>query len=416
MKVNKRDYLLVGLIVAFTGFEIIFRTSVYGQIIILAFIAYYFVSKNIKFNTDFFLIAIPFLIPAIFQAAKFDLYLLAIKNILGLLIQYLICYMVLEITKERFHITFVNFVYFLALFSLLFYPTQFFPPLQEFIKNTLGSLITPLGTADYPEGFRSKTLIFFTYMHNYGQEIVPGIMPRNCGAFWEPGMFAVFLNLALMINLFINHAVIFSRKNIVLILVIITTFSTTGFIVLFLIVLSKFFFQKDLIKIFLSFPIALSFFFFSYTYVWSADFMQEKIESNISTRGENKNSRFGAAVYHFTRLKEFPLAGVSMKVGTEENIITLTERDVTANGLSLVFFVYGIPFGVLYYIIFYKGIRRWLLFHSIENQIYHMFFFFIFILLAFSQDVTCRIFYNMILFFTICFPKSPLKESPKNRD
>jgi hypothetical protein len=408
MRKNRIDYFLLGIVVALTGFEILFRSSIYIQIGIMAFIAYYFFREKNKFNIDFFLIVFLFAVPIVFQATKFNLYTLGLKYLLSSVIQLLICYMVLEIIKNRFHITFVNFIYFLALFSLVFYPTLFIPSLEEFIKSTFGSILKPIGTGDLPESFRSKTLIFFTYHHTWGQDISLGF-PRNCGAFWEPGMFVVFLNLALLMNLYLNNSPTFSKKNIVFIVAIITTLSTTGFIVLFLIILSKFIFQKDITKIILSLPIMLAIVYLGFTYVWALDFMSEKVKSNIETSGESTKSRFGAVLYHINVLKEFPLAGVVLKEEDKEMKISRTERSSSPNGLSLIFLIYGIPVGVIYFFLFYNGISRWLIFNEINNKMLHLLFFLVFLLLAFSQDVTNRPFYKMILFFILCFPRYTLE-------
>jgi hypothetical protein len=408
---NKTDYFLLGIVIALTGFEIIFRSSIFFQTALLSLIAYYFYMEKHKFNIDFFLIFLLFTLPIIFQSVKFNLHTLGIKNVLSSFIQSLICYMVLEIVKNRFHTTFVNFIYFLALFSLVFYPTQFFPSIEETIRSTIGSIIKPIGTSDLPENFRSKTLIFFTYHHNWGEYRSVGF-PRNCGAFWEPGMFVVFLNLALMMNLYLNNAPIFSKKNTVFIITIITTLSTTGYLVLFLIILSKFIFQKDIAVITLSLPIMLAVIFLSYRYVWALDFMRNKIKSNIESSSAKTYSRFGAVLYHFKELKKFPLAGVSLN--EEEKLMHSFRFDKTAspNGLSLIFFTYGIPIGAVYFYLLYRGISRWLLFNCIRTKLLHFFFLLVFLLLAFSQDITNRLFYKMFLFFIICIPiKNLEKES-----
>lgn len=406
---NKIDYLLIGIVIALTGFEVCFRASMFVKAGILICIAYYFFLERKKFNPDFFLVAFLFILPFIFQAVKFDLYQHLINNILGTIIDLLICYMVLDIVKERFHITFISFIYFLALFSFIFYLTEFIPPLKESIKSTIGSIITPLGRGEVPEDMKSYTLIFYTYHYTH----YAGIIHRNCGAFWEPGMFAVFLNLALLMNVYLNNSAILSKKNVVFIIAIITTMSTTGYIVLFLILITRFIFLEEKIKVLLSFPILAVFAYFSYTYVYSLEFMKGKIESNIESSGESRSSRFGAAVYHFEKLKKFPLFGVVIKAGEEEKNLLKNEIEATPNGLSSVFFYYGILVGIIFYCLLYIGISRWLLYNGVRNKLLHFLFFFVFLMLAFSQDVTVRMFYMMFLFFTICFPRYLLEKRIK---
>lgn len=58
---------------------------------------------------------------------------------------------------------------------------------------------------------------------------------RNCGPFWEPGAFQGFINMALIFDCFYNpHNRGWIIRTIVFILTIITTFSTGGYIVLFI--------------------------------------------------------------------------------------------------------------------------------------------------------------------------------------
>lgn len=406
---SKIDYLLVGVIVALTGFEFLFRASIYLELFIILCVLMFFLN-NKKFKPEFFLIAIPLILPAVLQAVMFNLYVPGLKNIVSTLANLILCYLVLEIVKDRFHITFVNFMFFLAVISLVFFPTQFFPSVQEFIKNSIGSIISPIGTSDIPEDYRSKTLIFFTYM--WGMDTLPNIMQRNCGAFWEPGMYAVFLNLALLINLYVNNTKILSVKNLSFITATITTFSTTGYIVLFIIIISIFLLRESKVKALLGLPILILFVYISYTYVWKLEFMSNKINTNIEASADSRSSRFGAILFHFEKLKQFPIGGVSIKHYEDEKRIFRNnfDRQSSPNGLSLVFFVFGIPIGILYYIFLYKGISRWLEFNYISSKLIHFLFFLIFTLLAFSQDVTCRLFYLMFLFFTICIPKFTYNE------
>ena len=60
-------------------------------------------------------------------------------------------------------------------------------------------------------------------------------MYRNTGIFVEAPMFSLNLIIGLMINLFVNNTKLLSVKNIVLIICTITTFSTGGFVLLFII-------------------------------------------------------------------------------------------------------------------------------------------------------------------------------------
>ena len=68
---------------------------------------------------------------------------------------------------------------------------------------------------------------------NFGLFVYEVGMLRNCGFFWEPGAFQVFLNLALLIE--ISRKEPNKRRIGLLLLSVVTTFSTTGYIALALI-------------------------------------------------------------------------------------------------------------------------------------------------------------------------------------
>jgi len=406
MENNKTDYILLGTLIALTGFEFAFRASPFIQFAILICVAIYFFRTGIKFSSVFFLILLPFMLSIATQSLlKPNLYIFVV-NTISMIIKLLTCYLILELTKNRLNTTFVGFIYFLALFSLVFYPTQYFPGLQDTIKNGIGSIIKPLGSENTPPGFVSKTLIFFTYHHSYNQEFVEDL--RNSGAFWEPGMFAIFLNLALMINIYINKAKLLSHRNIVFIITLITTLSTTGFIVLFLIILSTFILNKKIEHAILYLPIIIGISLIAYTYVWKLEFMSGKVTAQVDNANYNQSSRFGAALFHFEQLKESPLTGVFLLEAQNNKEINFEDRHVTPNGISLIFMVWGIPVALIYFALIYTGLARWLRFNRIDNKLVHFFFFFIVIFSTFSQDITNRHFYYMILFFVACFPRYPI--------
>jgi len=118
--------------------------------------------------------------------------------------------------------------------------------LKLFLLHGLLSFVLSFIVEDYLVSFTSghyeaKTLFHVFY---YGHEInfnnlLEFKLYRNQGLFWEAGVFQVFLNI-----LFFLEAFIIKRSKLLLYLVsfvILTTYSTTGFIVLFIQLLVLFF-------------------------------------------------------------------------------------------------------------------------------------------------------------------------------
>lgn len=79
---------------------------------------------------------------------------------------------------------------------------------------------------------------------------------RNQGIFWEPGVLQIIINLLLFITLYYRHSI---KKSIFLTFILLSTFSTTGIIITFLLWMNYFFKRKGDFIIF--FAIALILFF-----------------------------------------------------------------------------------------------------------------------------------------------------------
>jgi hypothetical protein len=110
----------------------------------------------------------------------------------------------------------------LCILSLFFYVFQL-AGFGEYLYKYFGALNLPngIGNPDY------TNILFFSYTRGAHEF-------RNCGFFWEPGSFACFLIIVLLLNLFLNKF-IYDRNNIILIIALITTVSTTGYLALLVI-------------------------------------------------------------------------------------------------------------------------------------------------------------------------------------
>ena len=75
---------------------------------------------------------------------------------------------------------------------------------------------------EYSEGHSSLLLYTQVHLNNL-------LLERNCGMFWEPGAYQGFLNLALFFSLYIKRQVYHRLKVGLLIIALLTTFSTTGY-------------------------------------------------------------------------------------------------------------------------------------------------------------------------------------------
>jgi hypothetical protein len=103
--------------------------------------------------------------------------------------------------------------------------------LHSFLNFILGFFIEPLlMTVKVEDIIEVKTFYYFTFYES--KALVGGFMLfRNQGLFWEPGVLSVFLNIFFYLSLFEYKEKFWSFLSLFLIL---TTFSTTGLLLVFL--------------------------------------------------------------------------------------------------------------------------------------------------------------------------------------
>lgn len=121
------------------------------------------------------------------------------------------------ILKEKAAYYLVQVITHLTVLSFFLFAIQLLLPDQLYSFFT--SVSPPTGQEFVP-GYSNLILFTFTKgLHSY----------QNSGFAWEPGSFACFLVIALLLNLFLNKFK-FDNKSKILIAAIITTFSTTGYL------------------------------------------------------------------------------------------------------------------------------------------------------------------------------------------
>jgi|WetSurMetagenome_2_1015567.scaffolds.fasta_scaffold08838_5 hypothetical protein len=145
-------------------------------------------------------------------------------------------------------------------------------------------------------------------------------LPRNCGYAWEPGAFAVYLCLAIFINLFFTNSDKNSKKRFwVLLTALLSSQSTTGYII-FIVIILFYFLNKKLYIVLLLFPFAI----ISLIYISTLPFMSQKVielidetkgidllvERTIGREEEVTPQRFTSFMITFTDFRNNPVLGL----------------------------------------------------------------------------------------------------------
>ena len=252
---------------------------------------------------------------------------------------------------ERFKYAYMNIMTVLAAISLIFYTVMLvtgFVPSLSFFENS-----------------SYKSIFIFNMRLN---EISAH---RNCGPFWEPGAFAGYI---LMVGfMFFNQLDIlwkeYKKKCIILLLALISTFSSQGYLAFGILVLLYYLRSHYNIKTILG----ISVFMVSATFIYiNIDFLREKInnqfelasdwESNESLQSAN---RFSTTLLDIYYIEKSPIIGNTdnLQIRYKDHPFILNVIDEKGNygsgsGTSTTIAIYGIPLFILWMYFTYISLRR----------------------------------------------------------
>jgi hypothetical protein len=191
------------------------------------------------------------------------------------------------------------------------------------------NLLNLLGKISSIDTFSSVTggglnIILYSVQPTFMGIITKSSIIRNCGFAWEPGGFAVFLCLAIFINLFfIKSEVKLNRRFWVMVLALLSTQSTTGYII-FIIIMIFYIFQANMKVVILLFPILV----IGIVFLFSLPFMKDKIieyfkeasqvdiivAESIGTETTRNPQRFASFIISFRDFKNNPILGYGGQV------------------------------------------------------------------------------------------------------
>jgi hypothetical protein len=242
----------------------------------------------------------------------------------------MIAYWLISYHKTYIFIKFENIIFKLTVLSLIIYSIQLIAPVFVYQLMKLISLSDDL-FSNIP--YASNGL------YTFHQRSLAETFPRNSGFTWEPGPFASYIGLAIFFNIIRNGNTFKDKKRLLIFLIVlITTQSTTGFILLFAILLwYAWAHYKNKILRFVTIPITIIGVILLFLNV---PFLQQKIlldskqnieevMSHAEVTGKSYNpGRFASLQLRWEDLKRYPIAGFggnsSLQYGYigEENVVS----------------------------------------------------------------------------------------------
>lgn len=208
---------------------------------------------------------------------------------------------------------------------------------------------------------KTESLIFYTQPSSNRFIGSMGVL-RNFGMFWEPGAYAGYLLITFF--LFINRLdylwLNYRKSCIVLIVALLTTFSTTGYLIFAVLVL---FFLNDRIKkkvvLWGISAIVLAGMFYVFNTI---DFLGNKIlyeYENASSMNQYdiRFGRMGAFVFDMQYIRMHPIFGNGLLKETRfsQHIAFADNLNAFSNGFSGEIAYFGIPFMLIYLIAVFRN-------------------------------------------------------------
>lgn len=232
-------------------------------------------------------------------------------------------------------------------------------------SGTLASF-APLDCSMHPG---TKSFFVYSLIHYFNSETSFWGILRNCGFCWEPGLYASMLIIGITFNIarHIGKGFVRSKNFWILIIGLLTTLSTTGFLCLFvLLLLNSIVAGKHVIKK----VFAISFIIVLGLYAASLPFIGDKIERQSDIGNYKINSknvyvaesgyitveRFEGMYLSWLNVKDKPIMGYGPNT---ENSLTSRLYPIfrISNGNVNTFSILGIPLAIIFYIFLYKGTK-----------------------------------------------------------
>lgn len=375
--------LVVLLFLAFTGFPS-FRFLSQYNFLLLPFILYVINKKRIYVPMQ---VSIVLFFMTLFSGIHVALGHLTIVGGIALVLTMAVALYASVMMGRSLLNIFVRVMQFFAVTSLIIWlAVIMFPRIHSLLSN-FASQLPQMISEEWLETTSNEGVSLYLYYLPINTATAYTNFIRNNGPFYEPGLFASYLNIALVFSLCVNKRLL-SRDNIPLILAILSTCSSAGYISFILIILFSLFMQEKIVYKVIT-VIAI---IFLWQPVMELDFMADKIASNYDNALNSSASRFGAMIYHWEKVQLSPIVGYAggvTPVTDFDRVMVTMERLISPNGLTYLFVFWGIPLAIFFYYLMYNGFRKLTGIRSMGRLVS---FYLVILSTAFSQTITTGLF------------------------
>lgn len=259
-----------------------------------------------------------------------------------------------DVLKDRFVTSFLQIMTYIAVISLAFFLPIFIQPGVADLLIAHFPIHVPIEKESY--GIRQiiHSFLFFNFTPDFNFRI------RNVGPFWEAGVYGGYLVVTLILNS-IRERSIFNKRGLLFLFCILTTFSTTAYLALFLFI-GIYYAVKIGSPILRALSILIFTIAFAYAYS-ELEFLGSKIDDEMKqvaydAQVQGGNSRMASAYLDITELNENKLYIFFGRGNHPEHRVATRDKAVQRNnGTTDVIAVWGIPFFICYVLLLLRSIR-----------------------------------------------------------
>lgn len=273
-RIGYLEYLYVLMLILYAGRSLIFFESPLltenpvGVTLPVIFSGILAFKWRLFITREFYLLLLFFAVYFIAVSVKY--YEIQPTFIVTYYLLFFTAYVAVRVLKFNLFLIYEKLVFILAAISLFLWGFQVLAG-GDVLFNLI-SRFSFLESVSFVSGRGLSTVIYV--IQPYATTLINGhTISRNCGFAWEPGSYSSYLSLALFINVFMTNPESGSRKRFwVLLLALLSTMSTTGYVLLSLIMV-YYFFNREFKKRVLMIPVIAG----ALILLFSLPFMKDKI-------------------------------------------------------------------------------------------------------------------------------------------
>ena len=394
-RVNKKlNYILAYFAVAFSGIHF-FSGQSYTKIAFTIILGIIFFFKNKKIKKPVFFLIILFTSILFMQSIAFGG--VSLRNYISFTMYYILTpYFIYVIIGQDAFKYIVNIMVVYSVISLIFWVMT---NLSSSFHSYLSTIPKKFGTDPIP--FVDEQFIIYSY--DPFNKLLGFV--RNPGPFNEPGSFGLFLIFAIILNTMRTKGVM-DRKNKILIITSLTTFSTATYLSLF--VLAGYFVLNKRIHPSIKLVYVSFFIIFIIVFFFKSDFMGNKIEKEFVSQTSVSldtptGGRFLGARKSIYVLTKYPLHGRGL---SGSSIVTdLTSYEASAYGIFGFAAKLGLIGIIIYLYIQWQGLK-YLNFKHKNHKKFLNYAYSALMLSMFAQSFLITPVFMMLIFSSLIYKKA----------